>query len=127
LKEKIIIGILALGIGLSLCLGFGLYLMEIEDHYGDLQELYYEAQTGNIIVNEADSKFGVLTKSWRRLTVKSNIGSAVDLYEWVYGDDKEASVTILKSNKKEVDFSKLQFDQVKKMIENGVLIYVTSN
>lgn len=101
--------------------------MEIEDHYGDLQELYYEAQTGNIVVNEADAKFGILTKSWRRLTVEPNDRAAMDLYEWVYGDDKEASVTIFKTGKEKIDFSKLEFDQVKKMIDDGDLIYVTEN
>ncbi|WP_055445599.1 hypothetical protein [Lacinutrix mariniflava] len=43
-------------------IGFGLYSMEIEDHYGDLKELYYDSKSGDIILNKSTSEFGIIEK-----------------------------------------------------------------
>lgn len=32
-------------------IGFGFHAMEIEDHYGDYQEIYYESKDSDLIVS----------------------------------------------------------------------------
>ena len=127
MKKKILIGVLVLGLGLFLILGFGLYLMEIEDHYGDLQELYYESHSGYIIVNEEVEEVGILSKNWRRLKIITDDQQQTDLYNWVYRKNEEASVAIYKLVNQNLEIDKLSFDQVKKMIDNSELTFVTSN
>lgn len=127
LKKKILIGVLVFGLGLLLVLGFGLYLMEIEDHYGDLQELYYESHSGYIIVNKEDKEVGILSKNWRRLNIITEDQQQMDLYNWVYSKNEEASVAIYKLADQNLKIDKLSFGQVKKMIDNSELTFVTSN
>lgn len=50
-------------------IGFGLYSMKIEDHYGDYQTIYYESKNSDIIVNEETSEFGIVGKNWKRLNI----------------------------------------------------------
>jgi hypothetical protein len=78
----LIFGIVALFIiGL---IGFGLYTMEIEDHYGDLQELYYESKSGDIIDSIKTSEFGIIEKNWKRINVRIQKKDSTDLYNWIY-------------------------------------------
>ena len=101
--------------------------MEIEDHYGDLQELYYESHSGYIIVNEEVEEVGILSKNWRRLKIITDDQQQTDLYNWVYRKNEEASVAIYKLVNQNLEIDKLSFDQVKKMIDNSELTFVTSN
>lgn len=51
---------------------FGLYSMEIEDHYGDLQDLYYQSSKGDIILNKSKSEIGFISnKNWKRIEVET--------------------------------------------------------
>ena len=125
--KKILFGVSFLVFGGCLIGAFGLYLMEIENHYGDFQELYYESKSGDLIVDFKRSKFGVLTKDWRRISVSSSDGTSVDLFNWVYGETFDSEVTIYKTNDKSIDCSEVTFMQVEDMIEISELIYVTSN
>lgn len=124
--KKLLICIFILLIGLLLSLGFGLYLMEIEDHYGDIQELYYESQSGHLIVNEENSAFGVLSKNWRRVNVISQ-NDTIDLFNWVYRQDGTSKVSIYKIYDKDLDISFMTFEQIKIMIDKSELLFVVSN
>ena len=58
--------LLRVSIALFIIVGFitwNLYLMEIDDHYGDLQEVYFDSKSGDIIVNKQTKKFGIITKN----------------------------------------------------------------
>ncbi|MDI9309727.1 MAG: hypothetical protein QM535_05895 [Limnohabitans sp.] len=55
--------------------------MEIEDHYGDLQEIYFESQSGDLIINTQTKKFGIITKNWKRANVITQQGDTLDLFE----------------------------------------------
>ena len=124
--KKILIAVSVLIIGLAVSIGFGLYLMEIDDHYGDLQELYFESRSGDLIVDMENAEFGVLTKNWRRINVITK-GDTSDLFNWVNRKDKPSSVVIFKTYDKDIEFSAMTFEQVDNMIERSELIFVTSN
>ena len=51
---KIIIGISIATILVSGLIVYGLYLMSIEDRYGDLQEVYFEAEDYDLIIYDTD-------------------------------------------------------------------------
>lgn len=57
---------------------FGLYLMEIEDHYGDLQQVYFDSESGDIIVNKQSQKFGIITKNWKRADIITKENDTLD-------------------------------------------------
>jgi Na+/H+ antiporter NhaA len=48
-------------------ISFGLWTMEIEDRYGDLQEVYYKSQDGDLILLENKqnglNKYGLIDKT----------------------------------------------------------------
>jgi len=50
--RKIILRVLLFFLCLFVFIGWTLYLVEIEDHYGDLQEIYFDSKTGDIIINK---------------------------------------------------------------------------
>ena len=61
-------------------IGFGLYSVEIEDHYGDYKEIYYESKDSDLIVNEETSEFGIVGKNWKRINIKTKEKDSTDLY-----------------------------------------------
>lgn len=65
-------------------IGYGFYLMEIEDHYGDMQELFHIARDGDVVVNVATYEFGTIEKAWTRAYVADPCDEQVDLYRWAY-------------------------------------------
>ncbi|SIS70047.1 hypothetical protein [Belliella pelovolcani] len=65
MNKKLKYGLLILGIAnVSIFgfIGFGLYAMEIEDYYGDLQEIFYSAKNGDLILNKTTCDFGRVEK-----------------------------------------------------------------
>ncbi|MEH1009470.1 hypothetical protein VDP25_17155 [Winogradskyella sp. ECml5-4] len=86
MRKTLKYGLLIFGIAIIVIiglLGFGLRTMEIEDHYGDYQEIYYESKDSDIIINEETSKFGVIGKNWRRINVRTKEKDSTDLYTFV--------------------------------------------
>jgi hypothetical protein len=60
LKNKIIIGIILAVVLFFSFMIYGLYLMSVEDKYGDFQELYYEVNKSDnyfVIINNKDVGF----------------------------------------------------------------------
>lgn len=85
--DKRLIRRIAIGVLLSVVFFFwmviyGLRLMDIEDHYGELEELYWKAEDGDIIVNKITSQAGIVELDWHRIYVKK--GEAVfDIGNWL--------------------------------------------
>jgi hypothetical protein len=67
--------------GFSLII-YGLFLMDIEDRYGDLQDLYWQSQDGDLIVNNTDSRVGVVRFRNRRVFVDASDGFQ-DVESWL--------------------------------------------
>jgi hypothetical protein len=64
MKIKIILMSLICGIILIVCFfSYAYYLMEIEDQYGDYQNLHFESKTGDLILNKSTSEFGIIEKT----------------------------------------------------------------
>lgn len=112
--KKIILSIVALLLVLFGCIAWGLYLMDIEDHYGDLQEIYFDSKSGDIIVNNQTKKFGVISKKWNRADVITKENDTLDLYELIYVNQKENKYEVLRS-KNELKINELSFEKILKL------------
>jgi hypothetical protein len=66
---------------------FGLYLMDIEDRYGDLQQLYFDSKSGDIIVNNMNGKIGLIEFHRRRIFVNTG-KETLDVDEWLDPQNK---------------------------------------
>jgi hypothetical protein len=72
---------------LILFIGYGLYLMDVEDRYGDLQNLYWDSKDGDIIVNKLNSEIGIVEVDWHRIYVKKDT-KLIHVEEWLDPENK---------------------------------------
>lgn len=129
MNKKIKYGLLIIGTTLTLITGFvgyGLYLMEIEDHYGDLQELFYASKDGDLILNKTTSEFGIIEKNWKRIKVNNSKNESTDLYNWVYKNGVETNSEIYRPTKN-LDFDNLTISELNNLIESKNLKLIIRN
>jgi len=127
-RVKIIIltTIIAL-IGVAGFIGFGLYAMEIEDHYGDLQELYFDSKTGDIIINKTTSEFGIIEKNWKRINIRTQKKDSTDLYNWIYINGTETKTEIYRPKSGETQLNGITYSELKNMIDNSEFKLIAKN
>lgn len=102
-------------------LGFicsGIYLMEIEDHYSDLQEVYFESKTGDLIINKQTGKFGLISKSWKRANIITKQKDTLDLTSFVNENKYEVFRSEKEFNLEELSFEKIINLRDKKLIKS---------
>ncbi len=107
-------------------IGFGLYLMVIEDHYGDLQDFYFDSKSGDIIVNKQTKKFGIITKNWKRADVITKENDTLDLYELIYTNEAENKYEVFRSES-ELKITDLTFDKIVKLKEEKLIETIIKN
>jgi hypothetical protein len=61
--------------------------MDIEDRYGDLQNLYWNSKDGDLILNELDSNIGIVELDNRRIYVKDG-NRLLHVEEWLDPNDR---------------------------------------
>jgi hypothetical protein len=124
-KIKIlIISLVLILLGIFALISFGLYSMEIEDHYGDIQTAFYNSKNGDIIVNVKTRKIGFIRKDWKTIHVIEKNNRVTDLYNWVYTNGKETKFKIYRL-KKELDYnSKLEYSEFIEKVKLGELIEI---
>lgn len=105
---------------------YGLYAMEIEDHYGDLQEVYFESKSGDIIINKQTKQFGILTKNWKRADVITKENDTLDLYELIYVNQNENIYEIFRSEK-ELKINELNFEKIIELKRKNLLKTIIKN
>ncbi|OXA75399.1 hypothetical protein SAMN05444397_101569 [Flavobacterium aquidurense] len=105
---------------------YGLYAMEIDDHYGDLQEVYFDSKSGDIIVNKQTQKFGIITKGWKRADVITKENDTLDLYELIYVNQKENKYEVFRSEK-ELKIKTLSFEKIMKLKKKKLIETIIKN
>lgn len=129
MNKKLKYGLLIIGTTLTLVVGFvgyGLYLMEIEDHYGDLQELFYASKDGDLIFNKTTSEFGIIEKNWKRIKVKNSKDESTDLYNWVYKNGVETNSEIYRPTKK-LNLENLTIYELTNLVERENVKFIIRN
>jgi hypothetical protein len=124
--KKIILSITIVLLTLFGWIAFGLYLMEIEDHYGDLQQVYFNSESGDIIVNKQSQKFGIITKNWKRADVITKENDTLDLYELIYTYQVKNKYEVFRS-KNELKIKELTFEKILDLRKKNLLETVIRN
>ena len=94
--------------------------MEIEDHYGDLQEFYYKSQDGDIVLNAAEAQFGVLEKDWKRIYVRQG-QNKTELYNWIYREGFQDENLVYRTNLKISELESMDYLEIKNYIKRADL------
>ena len=100
--------------------------MEIEDHYGDLQEIFYASKDGDLILNKTTSEFGTIEKNWKRIKVNGTKKETTDLYNWIYQNGVETKSEIYRPTKK-LNLEEISLGQLTDLIKNKDLKYIIQN
>lgn len=83
----IVFGLLIIGLGGLIT--FGMYSMDIEDRYGDNQDIFYNSRQGDVVVNHDTKELGKIAKTWTRFYV-INRNDTLDTNDW--WDDKDIEI-----------------------------------
>lgn len=124
--KKIILSVIIIAFGIFGFLVWGLYLMEIEDHYGDLQETYFDSKNGDLIVNNKTKKFGVIAKNWKRANVITKQNDTLDLYDLIYANGNECNYEVFRSDT-ELNILELSFEKIMKLKDENSIQTVIKN
>ena len=130
MRNKIKIIFITLTIGLIFILGFlsyGMYLMEIEDQYGDYQNLHFKSKTGDLILNKSTSEFGIIEKTWKRTNIRTIEKDSTDLYFWVYRNGVETKSEIYRPKNEKIKLNEIKYSELLKKIENSELKLIMKN
>lgn len=116
--KRFIIFFLIITLGLSTYIYFGLKNLEIEDRYGDLQDIYWNSKNGDIALNKKNSKHAVIRKERYRVYVIVN-NKKVDLEEWLNPTelDYEIETYRIKGKAVEQNFTSTQLEKLVKSPE----------
>lgn len=95
--KKVIYRITIIVILLCGFIAWGLYLMEIDDHYGNLQDVYFDSKSGDLIINKQTKNFGIITKNWKRADVITKENDTLDLYDLIYINEEENQYEVFRS------------------------------
>lgn len=124
--KKIILSLVIIFIGLFGLFVWSLYLMEIEDHYGDLQEIYFDSENGDLILNKETKKFGIITKNWKRAYVVTQQNDTIDLHNLIYIKEKENKYELLRSDL-EINLQELTFEKIMELQKKNSLETILKN
>ncbi|MCC9064366.1 hypothetical protein [Flavobacterium piscisymbiosum] len=124
--RKIILRVLLFFLCLFVFMAWTLYLVEIEDHYGDLQEIYFDSKTGDIIINKQTEEFGIISKNWKRADVITKKNDTLDLYDIIYVNQKENKYEVFRS-KKELKIEELSFEKIVTLKKDNSLRTIIKN
>lgn len=130
MNKRLKYGLLIFGLGTILIVGlvsFGLYSMEIEDHYGELEDFFYKSKSGDVIINRKASKFGIIEKNWKRVSVKTKDNSPTDLYNWIRLNGLEHSNEIYRTKNNKTDLKNITYPELVQLIESSELKLITGN
>ena len=90
--------------------------MEIEDTYGDNQDIFYNSKQGDLVVNHETKEFGEISKSWTRFYVVKQ-ADTVDIYEW--WDDK--NIQIYRPADKGILVNKINYEDIDRLVNRKEL------
>ena len=102
-----VFGLLVIGlVGLVVS---GMYSMEIEDTYGDNQDIFYNSRQGDIVINNETKELGQISKTWTKFYV-INHNDTLNINDW-WGDK---NLEIYRPLDKEA-FDNLSYEEVDKL------------
>ena len=139
-KLIIILGIVSFGIiAIFGLIGFGLYLMDEEDRYGDLVYFHQKVEDGDIIFRckytgelgqTTDfNEYGIIEESWNKVYVWDNQNTVKkNLYDWAFKGNG-GRVRVFRIKKSDFDIHKVELKNgtYNYLMDSDKLEFVTEN
>jgi hypothetical protein len=92
-RIKVIIGIsLITLLAFALLITVSLYTLDIEDHYGDLQNVYYKSESGDVVIDE-NKRVGFIYKISNRIFIDEN-DCLQDVNSWAYSGQQPVKLEV---------------------------------
>lgn len=95
----------------------GLYTMDIEDTYGDNQDIFYGSGRGDLVVNHDTKEIGKINKTWTRFYVTYG-SDTVDIGQW--WDNK--NIEIYQPVDIEISETNIGYSDLERLKEEGRLV-----
>ena len=95
---------------------FTLKSVDIEDRYGDLQDLYWNSKNNDIALNKKNFKCAIIKKENNRIYVVEN-SIKIDIEYWLNHEDIDYDVEIYRPKEKN-GIEKLNSAQLSELIKN---------
>ena len=95
---------------------FTLKMVDVEDRYGDLQDLYWNSKNNDIALNKKNFKCAIIIKENNRIYVVEN-SNKIDIEYWLNRDDIDYDVEVYRPKEK-IGIEKLNSAQLNELIKN---------
>lgn len=105
---------------------FKLFLLEIDFHYGNLAEIFYESQDGYIVHNVTRKQIAQIEKTWNRLYIIEN-ENRVELKDWMNDDKEKATIIIYRPEESGHNITNMSESEFEKLVEHSKFTHITSN
>jgi hypothetical protein len=96
--------------------------MEIEEHYGDSQDIFFQSRQGDIAVNRDKREFGTIEKNWKRIYIIDKVDT-VDIWSWLDKDDIE----IYRPRINGLTAKNLKYDDIDNLIDDKKIELIIKN
>jgi MFS superfamily sulfate permease-like transporter len=103
----------------------GFHAMNIEDHYGDLQTVYYRAEDGDVIIDNQNS-YGFLKKRANRIYVEED-DCLRDLNSWVHRSEPPVKFSVYRLAVDETWITAPSYPQMQRLIREQKLQPIVRN
>ncbi|GAA4303132.1 hypothetical protein [Nibribacter koreensis] len=99
--------------------------MEIEDRYGDLQEIYYKAENGDVII-DSNKRAGFIYKDSHRIFVEEN-ECMKDLNNWVGVNNDQVKLKVYRPEYLETFTENITSEKLINFIESQKIDPIITN
>lgn len=103
----------------------GFRAMNIEDHYGDLQTVYYQAEDGDVIIDNRN-RYGFLKKISNRIYVEED-DCLRDLNSWVHRSEPPVQFSVYRLVVDETWITSPSYPQMQRLIREQKLKPIVHN
>ena len=114
---RIIISVSTIIIGGFAFILYSFYLMDIEDRYGDLQQLYFDSKSGDIIINNLNGNIGLIEFNKRRVFVNTG-KKTLHIDEWLDPQNKYIINTDIYRPKFGREYLNLKRNEIEKKLKS---------
>ncbi len=114
---RIIISVSTIIIGSFAFILYSFYLMDIEDRYGDLQQLYFDSKSGDIIINNMNGNIGLIEFNKRRVFVNTG-KETLNIDEWLDPQNKYIINTDIYRPKFGKEYLNLKRNEIEKKLKS---------
>ena len=115
--RRILVFLIVLLISFSIYLYFGLKMLDIEDRYGDLENIYWNSKNDDIALNKKNSECALIRKEKNRVYVIKN-QRKLDIDYWLNPQNADYDVEVYRPKNK-IALYKLTSEELYSLTKNS--------